>query len=185
MRKEVFSLTRNYFLDYVTDWSELIELCQDYNCDICEDIIDDDTLDEYVDSDISNRDCGWRSLRDYLSDIPTGYDYYRYDGSFDYVGLDDGDFEDYKSRVLDWMDEDDLWDAEEGEEDEDEEGFDPDYDFFSPGEPEEPEEPPVEEEDFSVSVLMSMCGSELITIRQATERHKKELDDNMVALFAV
>ena len=83
------------------------------------------------------------------------------------------------------MDEDDLWDAEEGEEDEDEEGFDPDYDFFSPGDPEEPEEPPVEEEDFSVSDLMSMCGSELITIRQATERHKKELDDNMVALFAV
>lgn len=128
-------MTRNYFLDYVTDWSELIELCQDYNCDICEDIIDDDTLDEYVDSDISNRDCGWRSLRDYLPDIPTGYDYYRCDGSFDYVGLDDGDFEDYKSRVLDWMDEDDLWDAEEGEEDEDEEGFDPDYDFFSPGAP--------------------------------------------------
>ena len=165
MRKEVFSLTRNYFLDYVTDWSELIELCQDYNCDICEDIIDDDTLDEYVDSDISGCDYGWRSLRDYLSDIPTDYDYYRCDGSFDYVGLDDGDFEDYKSRVLDWMDEDDLWDAD--------------------GEPEEPEEPPVEEEDFSVSVLMSMCGSELITIRQAAERQKKELDDNMATLFTV
>lgn len=89
-------MTRNYFLDYVTDWSELIELCQDYNCDICEDIIDDDTLDEYVDSDISGCDYGWRSLRDYLSDIPTGYDYYRCDGSFDYVGLDDGDFEYYK-----------------------------------------------------------------------------------------
>lgn len=159
-------MTRNYFLYYVTDWRDLLEMCRDYDCNICEDIIDDDTLDEYVDSDISGCDYGWWSLRDYLSNIPTGYDYYRCDGSFDYVGLDDVDFEDYKSRVLDWMDEEDLWDAEEGEEDED-------------------EEPPVEGEDFSVSVLMSMCGIELITIRQAAERQKKELDDNMATLFAV
>lgn len=175
-------MTRNYFLDYVADWDELIELCRDYDCGICEDIIDDDTLDEYVDSDISGCDCDWRSLRDYLSGIPTGYDYYRCDGLFDYVGLDDGDFEDYKSRVLDWMDEDELWDAEEGEEEEDEEDFDPDYNFSSPS---DPEESPVEEEDFSVSVLMSMCGSELITIRQAAERQKKELDANMATLFTV
>ena len=97
----MLSLTRSYFLDCVTDWSELIELCREYDCDICEDIIDDDELNEYVNSDISNTDYGWRSIRDFLADIPTGYDYYRCDGSFDYVGLDDSDFEDYKSRVLD------------------------------------------------------------------------------------
>ena len=171
-------MTRVEFIEEVTEWHELIELCQDYDCDICEGIIDDDILDEYVNSDISGCDYGWRSLRDYLSDIPTGYDYYRCDGSFDYVGLDDGDFEDYKSRVLDWMDEDDLWGAEEDEED-----FDSDYDFFSPGEPEEPEEPPVEEEDFSVSALISMCGSELITIQQAVERQKKKSDDNIELLL--
>lgn len=172
-------MTRSYFLDYVNDWYELIELCQEYDCDICEDIISDDTLDEYVDSDISGTDYGWRRLRDFLSDIPTGYDYYRCDGSFDYVGLDDGDFEDYKSRILDWMDEDSLWEAEEDEEDED---FDPDYDFFSPGEPEnepeEPAEPPVEEEDFSVSELMCMCSAELVTIRQVMTQ-KGVPDDDM------
>lgn len=171
-------MTRSYFLDYVNDWYELIELCQEYDCDICEDIISDDTLDEYVDSDISGTDYGWRRLRDFLSDIPTGYDYYRCDGSFDYVGLDDGDFEDYKSRILDWMDEDSLWEAEEDEEDED---FDPDYDFFSPGEPEnepeEPAEPPVEE-DFSVSELMCMCSAELVTIRQVMTQ-KGVPDDDM------
>ena len=43
--------------------------------------------------------------------LPTGYDYYRCDGSFDYVGLDDSDFEDYKSRVLDWMDDNILADV--------------------------------------------------------------------------
>lgn len=178
-------MTRSYFLDYVTDWDELIELCRDYDCNICEDIIDDDTLDEYVESDISNSHESWRTIRDYLSGIGTGYDYYRCDGTFDYVGLDDGDFEDYKSRVLEWMDEDGLWDAEEDDEGEDEE-FDPDCDFFFPGEPDEPEDPPVEEEDFPITDLMAMCGSELLTIRQAAERQKKELDEAMdTILFAV
>ena len=124
----------------------------------------------------SNTDYGWRSIRDFLADIPTGYDYYRCDGSFDYVGLDDSDFEDYKSRVLDWMDEDDLWEPEEGED----EDFDPDYDFFSPGEEEpEPEEPPVEEEDFTVSDLMCMCSAELVTIRQVIEQRNAPSDDDM------
>ena len=170
-------MTRSYFLDYVTDWYELIDLCRDYDCDICEDIIDDDQLDDYVLEDINNSERSWRDIRDFLSDIPTGYEYYRCDGTFDYVGLDESDFEDYKSRVLDWMDEDSLWDAEE--EDEDEGDFDPnEVDFFSPGpEPEpEPEEPPVDEEDFSVSELMCMCSAELVTIRQVTEQQKVEFD---------
>lgn len=172
-------MTRSYFLDYVTDWYELIELCREYDCDICEDIIDDDELDDYVDSDISGTDYGWRRLRDFLIDIPTGYDYYRCDGSFDYVGLDDGNFEDYKSRVLDWMDADSLWDAEEDEGEEDED-FDPDHDFFSPGEPEEePPEPPVEEEDFSVSELMCMCRAEFVTIRQVITPKKVFEDEDM------
>lgn len=180
-------MTRSYFSEYVTEWDELLGLCREYGCDICDDIIDDDTLDEYVESDISNSNDSWRAIRDYLADIPTGYDYYRCDGSFDYAGLDNYDnFDDYKARVLEWMDCDDLWDEEE-DEDEDED-FDPDeVDFFSPGSEEnKPEEPPVEEEDFSVSDLMSMCGSELLTIRQVAERQKKEIDIAMEAmLFAV
>lgn len=159
-------MTRSYFWDYVTDWGELIELCRDYQCNICEDIIDDDQLDEYVMDDISNSDQSWQGIRDSLGNIPTGYDYYRYDGTFDYVGLDDSDFEDYKSRVLDWMDEDSMWDAEEDDEDE--------VDFVSPGPEPEPEDLPVEEEDFSVSELMCMCSAELVTIRQATEQQKIE-----------
>jgi len=164
-------------------WGELLELCRDYDCNICEDIVDDDQLDEHVDSDINGTDYGWRALRDYLSDIPTGYDYYRCDGSFDYAGMDDSDFDYYKEQVLDWMDEDSLWDDED-----DDEAYDPDADLFSPGEEEEPEEPPVEEEDFSVSDLMGMCGAELVTIRQATERQRvaeEEALGDMSLLFAV
>ena len=167
-------MTRSYFLDYVTDWYELIEFCRDYDCDICEDIIDDDTLDEYVDSDISGTDYGWRRLRDFLSDIPADYNYYRCDGTFDYVGLDDGDFEDYKHRVLDWMDADSLWDAEDDDGGED-----------FPGESEDVLEEsaasPVEEEDFSVSELMRMCSAELVAIRQVMTQRGVPNNDMLYA----
>lgn len=125
-------------------------------------------------------------IRGYLDEIPTGYEYYRCDGSFDYTGLDDdSDFEDYKIRVLEWMDDEGLWDAEEDDDEEDEE-FDPDYDLFSPGEAqdkEEPAEPPVEDEDFSVSDLMSMCGAELLKIQKVAEQRRQEEDADMARLL--
>jgi len=149
-------MTRSYFVDYVTGWYELLDLCSDEGCNVCEDIIDDDQLDEWVESDIQNGSYNWRELRDFLYDIPTGYDYYRCDGSFDYVGMDDDDFEDYKERVLDWMDENGEWDDEEDEEEE--KSFYPEL---------EPEEEPAAQEDFSVTELIGMCGAELVTICQA------------------
>ncbi len=169
-------MTRSYFLDYVTDWDELIGLCRDEECGICEDIIDDDELDEYVRSDIENTNYSWRDIRDFLQSILTGYNYYRCDGSFDYVAMGDSEFEDYKNRVLEWMDDGGYWEAEEDEEEEEEEP--------------EPqlEEPPVAEEDFSVSDLMGMCGAELVTIRQAAERQRvaeEEALGDMSLLFAV
>jgi len=113
-----------------------------------------------------------------LQSIPTGYNYYRCDGAFDYVAIDDSYFEDYKNQVLEWMDDGGYW------EDEDED-YDPDgYDDEEP----EPEEPPVEEEDFSVSDLIGMCGVELVTIRQAAERQRiaeEEALGDMSLLFAV
>lgn len=161
-------MTRNYFLDCVTTWGELIDLCNEEGCYICSDIIDDETLDEWVDENIHDSDISWRELAGYLNDIPTGYCYYRCNGSFDYDGMDDGDFESYKDDVCDWMDDHDRWEPEEDEEDE-----------ADLGGSEAPAEPPVEEEDFSVSELMSMCIAELVTIRQAVAQrivaHEGEL----------
>ena len=41
-------MTRNDFLNDVTEWWELLDFCSDEGCNICEDIIDSDQLDEYV-----------------------------------------------------------------------------------------------------------------------------------------
>lgn len=180
-------MTRTNFIENVTEWNELTEFCRDMDCDVCDDIIDADDLDSYVNTDLRDAVANgedWEDIYRWLDGISTGYEYYRVDGSFDYEPMDNGhDFDSYKNDVIEWMDDNGLWDEEDDEE-YDEEGYDDDEaGFYPPDEPEE--EPPVEEEDFSVSDLMSMCGSELITIRQVAERHKKELDDNMVALFAV
>lgn len=178
-------MTRSYFINYVSEWDELIELCRDYDCNICEAIIDDDELDDYIESDIANTDYGWRAIRDFLAEIPTGYNYYLCNGSFDYIGLNDSDFEDYKNSVLEWMDRNGLWDEEDEDENEGGDGWENDHDFFSPGEEDEkePVEPPVEEEDFSVSELMNMCGAELVTIRQIVERKDEHKDAALLYAF--
>lgn len=63
-------MTRNDFLNDVTEWWELLDFCSDEGCNICEDIIDSDQLDE-------DTNYSWRDIRDSLSEIPTGYGYYR------------------------------------------------------------------------------------------------------------
>ena len=40
-------MTRNDFLNDVTEWWELLDRCSDKGCYICKDIIDSDQLDEY------------------------------------------------------------------------------------------------------------------------------------------
>lgn len=89
-------MTRNDFLNDVTEWWELLDFCSDEGCNICEDIIDSDQLDEYVEEDIRDTNYSWRDIRDSLSEIPTGYGYYRMNGSFDYDGMDENDFDSYK-----------------------------------------------------------------------------------------
>lgn len=94
---------------------------------------------------------------------------------------DGSDFDEYKEEVLYWMDDNGMWDEEEEEEEEPED----DDDFFVE-ESVQDDEQCVQEEDFSVSELISMCGSELITIKQAAERSRVEQEDTMkTILFAV
>lgn len=169
-------MTRDEFIEDVCSWWALKDFCDTYDCDICSDIIDDDTLDEYVDEDVRNCDDGWRGLRDYLSDIPTGYDFYQVYGRFDYVGMDDGDLDPYKDSCLEWGDDHEIWDEEEGEEDTDETVFEEEC--------VEPDEE-VEEEDFSIGALIGMCSVTLTSIQQAAEDERRESDDEFAKLLSM
>ena len=80
----------------------------------------DRDLSDMIDDDI--RDAlaydMWYEIRDALAGIYTdGFDYFRRgDGVFDYTGLDDYDFEEYKTSVAEWAERNDIFD--EGDEDE-------------------------------------------------------------------
>lgn len=112
-------MTRQEFIDSVNSFYDLIDFCNDYGCDICEDIVDDDTMDDYINEEIGDFYGSWRELRDLLSDIPTGYEYYRRDGRLDYVWMDNNDFESYKDDVLSWADDAEVFETEEEDEDDD------------------------------------------------------------------
>lgn len=67
-------MTRNEFIDNITEWYELKDFCSDFDCDVCEDIYDDDDYDDSVEEDIRDAiaDYGWRDIRDFLGNLPAG-----------------------------------------------------------------------------------------------------------------
>lgn len=112
-------MTRQEFIDDITTFYELYSFCSDEDIyGILDDYFDGDNLDEEVEYDIGeNRDIGWRDMRDYLSDIDTGCDFYERCGSFEYYGYSNcGDkFEELKAAVLSEADDRDLFENEFGE----------------------------------------------------------------------
>lgn len=112
-------MTREQFYDQIEDFEDLIEFCDDYDCHECEDVVRDRDLSDMIDDDI--RDAltydMWYEIRDALAGIcADGFDYFRKGGVFDYTGLDDYDFEEYKAEVAEWAERNDIFD--EGDEDE-------------------------------------------------------------------
>lgn len=122
-------MTRQEFIDDVTTWYELLEFCYDEDCNICEDIVDSDMYDEYIDDElydkIRNSGDKWWEIKDWLNGIPTGYDYY---DRYNECGVDEYDFDHYKDDVLDWGDSNEVWDEDEEEEEDFEEDFDEEED---------------------------------------------------------
>ena len=117
-------MTKTEWPEEMCDWGDLRSWClENYVMDdeFC-DIFPAEELDDYVESDTQDYDGGWRSLRDYLTDIPTGWDWYKRNGFFDYEGMD-YEFDSWKERVYEYLceEEDEWFDAEEEEEEEPEE----------------------------------------------------------------
>lgn len=162
-------MTRSEFLDDVNSWSELISFCDEYGCDYCSDIYDEEQRDDVLNGRMYERarQDSWRDVYEWLDEIETGYDYYREDDYGDFVGLDDSEFDSYKDDVLSWMDINGYWDDEELEDEDDEIEE-------SASEPIEEEEA-VEEEDFSAAELIGMCSVAFAAIQQ--ENMKKIQED--------
>lgn len=179
-------MTRAEFIENIQDWWELIEFCDDEGCSICEDIYDDDAKDEYINGDLvdmaRNAD-GWRDLLQKLNDIESGYDYYRLDGYGDFVGVDDDDFQDYKDDVIEWCDNNDIWDDEEDDEDEE-------YEEQADEEPAPPEVAVEDEDDdgfeveegCSIGDLFAASASCLQKI-EIREQEAKEQEDSAFEMF--
>lgn len=161
-------MTRTDFQENVTSWWELIDFCRDNDCYYCDDIYDDDMKDDYINSNLSDmvvNATSWRDLLDTLEAIPTGYNFYRKDEYDEFYEADEDDFDSYKQDVLDWCDDNDVW--EPGDDDEDDE------------EPERDEEIPEDEpseETSSLGDFFMLCLSESSKIFQDETnagRHQK------------
>ena len=158
-------MTRQEFIDDITQWWELIDFCDENDCDFCSDIYSDDERDEIVNENLLEwaRTEIWQDLYNRLDEITTGYSYYRADEHGGWDGLDDYDFDEIKDDVLNWGDENDVWD----EEDED-----PEEEFFiecnTPVYASLDSETPLEPEDFSVEEFF--CSADCLTaIQKSTE----------------
>ena len=95
-------MTRQEFIDDILDMSDLYNFCANtrgYD-HVIEDIYAEDALDNFLD------------------DIPTGYDWYRIDYYGDITGIDDSEFEDIKSDLLDELDSDEWFEEEDQDEEE-------------------------------------------------------------------
>ncbi|MBR5014342.1 MAG: hypothetical protein IKY16_07030 [Bacteroidales bacterium] len=178
-------MTRQEFIDNVTEWSELIDFCDDNGLDECEDVMSSDDMNDHIENNISDYvyDNGWRSVAETLCGIDTSYDYYLHDGGLDFTGLNDDDFTDYKERVLEIMDDDCLWDDEDEVELED--------DILSELEDEDDEQEDteeVEEESCSVNDLLFSCFEDMMTIgkqKEAEERAEEVLFDSFISAVNV
>lgn len=161
-------MTRQEFIDDVNSWSELINFCNEYGCDECSDVYDESQRDESIDNSLEERarDCNeWRELYSYLNAIPSGYDYYSYDYDYDeWKGLDDDDFDDYKDEVLDWADDNDIFEEEYTEE----------YEDADDECEEDVEEDELEDEDISLGELFNTCNNTLQELNENTNANPLE-----------
>lgn len=171
-------MTRAEFLDEVTSWYDLIQFCQENRCDLCDDIYDDESKDDYINEQLVDwaREDGWYDLWRRLDNIPTGYDYYSMDDYGEFSGLDDGDFEDRKDEVIEWADDADFWEEDEEEVEDDEEEF-----FIDEI---DEEEQPIEDEECSLGELFASSVNSIKSIAESELEKAREEDLAFAALMA-
>lgn len=165
-------MTRNQFIEEVNCWSELLGFCYDYDCGYCEDVYNEDSKNDYFDSELveyARNAEDWQDMLEYLQNIPTGGDYYIKDDYDEWREADDDDFDNYKDAVLEWGDNDEVWDEEEDEE----EYYDPDGEIVDESYYETDDELELEE-GCTLGELFSESASKLQVIERFEEQKREE-----------
>lgn len=151
-------MTRTEFIEDICSWSELIDFCNSEGIYDCDDIYSRDDRDDKICDDVREllEYHDWTAVKRNLSDIDDyDYDYYRRDGDFDWVGMDDEDLGYYKQDILDRYDAEGLWDEEDEVEDDEVDAND-----------ETIEEGASEDVDFSFSEFFEACSAEFKTVSE-------------------
>lgn len=161
-------MTKQYFINEVNSWSELMDVCYDEGCNCCDDVYDDEAYDETIDNQIMDwlESESWRDVLARLNDLPTGYDYYTRDDWGEWHGVDN-DFDVYKSDVFDWFEDNGYWEDEAQEDNQED-----DYDDYG-------EDEPLEEEEISVAELFAVCKNKV----QDAEKNKASEQQEKDAAF--
>lgn len=122
-------MTKEYFIEYVDNWDDLIEFDRDYETESLLDVYDRDALDDYVNNLLNYlaRNNYWEEIRDMLLEIPDTR-YYRYEGYMEFSDIDNEyDFQVYKQMVLEKAEDVEVFDCDEEENEEENEEEDEEY----------------------------------------------------------
>lgn len=167
-------MTRQDFIDNVNTYYDLVDFCQeiDYYVDgiYSEDERDDLIYEEIIDM---VRSCSWNEIKNYLDDMPEGYDYYYKNEWGEWIGYDYDQIDEFKELVLDYADENDLFDRDD-EEDENDTADEED-------EPEESEEAQEEDNDpvelgCDMGDFLTSGNSVMEAIRERADADKRAYD---------
>ena len=118
----------------------LICFCSDADLyELYEDFISDESLDEMMNSRFRDMidEQPWYEVRDYMNDVPQGYDWYvvnNFEGEV--YGADDDDARRLYNDIIAYFDHNEIWEDEVDEEDDDscediDDGFDEEVEEFN------------------------------------------------------
>lgn len=108
-------MTRSEFLSDVGDFWSLRDFCYSAGSYYFDDIYDESAKDDYVDDYLNSLGSSdeWRDVLVFLENIPDNEsDWYRLDSYSGFIALDCNDFSEMKNEVLEWADENSVWDEE-------------------------------------------------------------------------
>lgn len=171
-------MTRTEFKENITSWGDLIGYCDNMGWDFMSNVYSEGSMDDFVDEKICDliKHVNWREVREYLDDLSDGYDYYILTEDDGFEGADDYDFDRYKLDILEYGDEQGVWEADE--EDETEEDIE-EEDIEEEGAPptartEEDTDDVTLDEWISLGELFANCRTTVQVIVDDAEREKEQ-----------